>query len=105
VLLEAQASGLPVLVASCGNARDYMRPDLTGTACHAHDVLGFAARASELLIDTVRRRAMAEAARRFAQARSWPAALGPVYGIYRTASQPAPSTCPRRGRSRHLSVP
>jgi phosphatidylinositol alpha 1,6-mannosyltransferase len=88
VLLEAQASGLPVLVASCGNARDYMRPDLTGMACHAHDVFGFAARASELLIDSVRRRAMAEAARRFARSRSWPAALDPVYAIYRTASRP-----------------
>ena len=40
VLLEAQASGLPVLAAS-GNARDHMRRGLTGMECHADDVLGF----------------------------------------------------------------
>jgi glycosyltransferase involved in cell wall biosynthesis len=88
VLLEAQASGLPVLVASGGNARDHMRPGLTGMECHADDVLGFSARASDLLIDTARRRVMGEAARRFAQSRSWPASLDRVYAIYRAASQP-----------------
>jgi glycosyltransferase involved in cell wall biosynthesis len=85
VLLEAQASGLPVLAASGGNARGHMRPGLTGTECHADDVLGFCARASELLIDTARRRLMGEAARRFAQSRSWPASLDRVYSLYRTA--------------------
>ncbi len=88
VLLEAQASGLPVLAASGGNARDNMRHGLTGVECHADDVLGMCARASELLIDTARRRVMGEAARRFAQSRSWPASLDRVYSIYRAASQP-----------------
>jgi phosphatidylinositol alpha 1,6-mannosyltransferase len=98
VLLEAQASGLPVLVANCGNARDYMRPDLTGMACHAHDVLGFAARAAQLLTDPGQRHRMGEAARRFAQSRSWPASLERVYSIYREAGPPGALGAPPAAR-------
>ena len=87
VLLEAQASGLPVLAASGGNAPEHVRPDHTGLVCRPDDVLGFCARASELLTDTARRRVMGEAARRFAQSRSWPAALERVYELYRAAGR------------------
>ena len=51
VELEAQASGLPVLLTSGGTARDHMRPGVTGLVCPSGDVLGFAGRASELLTD------------------------------------------------------
>jgi hypothetical protein len=66
--------------------------------CHADDVLGFCARASELLTDAVRRRLMGEAARRFAQTRSWPASLDRVYGIYRAAGQPGALGAPASRR-------
>jgi glycosyltransferase involved in cell wall biosynthesis len=89
VELEAQASGLPVLVTSGGTARDHMRPGLTGLVCHPDDVLGFAARASELLTDAGRRRVMGEAARRFAQSRPWPSSLERVYALYRAAGRTA----------------
>jgi glycosyltransferase involved in cell wall biosynthesis len=109
VLLEAQASGLPVLVAGGGNARDQMRHGLTGLECHADDVLGFCARAAELLTDTARRRVMGEAARRLAQSRPWPASLDRVYGIYRSAGQPgalgvAPASRPVQPRVGALRV-
>jgi phosphatidylinositol alpha 1,6-mannosyltransferase len=85
VLLEAQASGVPVLVTD-GSARSHMRPGVTGLVCDPGDVLGLAARASELLTDGGGRRVMGDAARRFAQSRSWPTSLDRVYAIYRAAS-------------------
>jgi glycosyltransferase involved in cell wall biosynthesis len=92
VLLEAQASGLPVLAASGGNALEHMRPGHSGIVCRSDDLRGFCARASELLTDAGRRRNMGEAGRRFAQSRSWPASLERVYALYREASRPDASS-------------
>jgi glycosyltransferase involved in cell wall biosynthesis len=98
VELEAQASGLPVLLTSGGTARDHMRPGLTGLVCQPGDVLGLAGRVSELLTDPGRRRVMGEAARRFAQSRSWQGSLERVYALYRSASQTgAVGASPERG--------
>ena len=98
VELEAQASGLPVLLTSGGTARDHMRPGLTGLVCPSGDVLGLAGRVSELLTDPARRRVMGEAARRFAQSRSWQGSLERVYALYRSASQAgAVGASPERG--------
>ena len=98
VELEAQASGLPVLLASGGTARDHMRPGLTGLVCQPGDVLGLAGRVSELLTDPARRRVMGEAARRFAESRSWQGSLERVYALYRSASQTgAVGASPERG--------
>ncbi len=105
VELEAQASGLPVLLTSGGTARDHMRPGLTGLVCHPEHVLGFAACASELLADPARRRVMGEAARRFAQSRSWQASLERVYALYRSASRTgAAGTSPERGPAAPTAV-
>ena len=87
VLLEAQASGLPVLVTGGGTVRDHMRPGLTGMVCRSDDALGLAAQAAELLMDPARRRGMGEAARRFARARSWQASLERVYALYRSTNR------------------
>jgi hypothetical protein len=64
-----------------------VRPDQTGAVCGSDDVLGFCARASELLTDAGRRRVMGDAARRFALSRSWPASLERVYELYRAAGR------------------
>ena len=98
VLLEAQASGLPV-VAGDGASRDHVRPGITAVVCHAHSVLGFGARMTELLTDAARRRAMGDAARRFAQSRSWPGSLERVYALYRAASRPGVLGVPPEPRS------
>ena len=99
VLLEAQASGLPVLVASGGSARDHLRPGVSGVLCRPDDLLELAAQASALLTDAGRRRTMGDAARRFAETRSWPASLDRVYGQYRAASQAACARSAARTRS------
>jgi hypothetical protein len=88
VLLEAQASGLPVLATSGGNALEHVRPGHSSVVCRPDDVLGLCARAAELLTDPGRRRAMGDAGRRFAQSRSWPASLERVFALYRALGQP-----------------
>ena len=86
MLLQAQASGLPVLAASLATARDHIRPGVTGFLAHPEDVMGLRVHAAELLGDDTRRRRMATAARGFAQSRTWAASLGGVYALYRTLS-------------------
>ena len=89
MLLQAQASGLPVLAASLATARDHIRPGVTGFLTHPEDVMGLRVHAAELLGDDSRRRRMATAARGFAQSRTWAASLGGVYALYRTLVTPA----------------
>jgi glycosyltransferase involved in cell wall biosynthesis len=85
VLLEAQASGVPVLVTTAGSARENMRQARTGYACPAGDVGDLADRAATLLVDRDHRREMGGAARLYAVGRSWDASLGPIYDLYRAA--------------------
>ena len=49
MLLQAQASGLPVLAASLATARDHIRPGVTGFLTHPEDVMGLRVHAAELL--------------------------------------------------------
>jgi glycosyltransferase involved in cell wall biosynthesis len=86
VLLEAQASGLPVLAAGTGSARENMRPGITGYTCRAGDVAELAARAAALLVDRDHRQEMGRAARAYAQTRSWSVSLAPVYDLHRRAA-------------------
>lgn len=83
VVLEAQASGLPVVVADGGGARENMRDEETGYVCRSRDAADFCRRIAELLYDADRRTQMSAAARRFAAGRSWTAALEPVFSAYR----------------------
>jgi glycosyltransferase involved in cell wall biosynthesis len=85
VVLEAQASGLPVVVAAGGGPRENMRHGETGYVCRSGDAWSFCERLGELLRDPARRRLMSDAARRYAETRTWSACLAPVYSLYRTA--------------------
>jgi glycosyltransferase involved in cell wall biosynthesis len=85
VVLEAQASGLPVLVSDVGGPRENMRDGETGFVCRSGNVEDFSGRLAALLRDPARRTDMSLAARRFAGERTWPAALQPVYALYRSA--------------------
>jgi glycosyltransferase involved in cell wall biosynthesis len=87
VVLEAQASGLPVLVTSMGGPQENMRHGRTGFACRPADVLDFCTRLTELLTDASRRAGMAAAARRYAETRPWSTSLEPLYSVYRTAAE------------------
>lgn len=91
VVLEAQASGLPVLVSDAGGPRENIRPGETGHVCT--DVEDFAHRSTELLRYASKRRPMGRAAREYALTRSWASALEPLYRAYaqtRTASASVP---------------
>jgi glycosyltransferase involved in cell wall biosynthesis len=81
VVLEAQASGLPVLVTDDGGPKENMINGETGHVCS--DQHAFARRLTELAWNPERRTQQALAARRYALTRSWPDALAPLYHAYR----------------------
>ena len=90
VVLEAQASGLPVLVSQIGGPRENMRPGETGFVCH--ELRDFVSRAGELLKYSGKRQRFSESARQYAQTRRWETALEPLYRSYASAvpvTQPA----------------
>jgi glycosyltransferase involved in cell wall biosynthesis len=66
-VVEAQASGLPVVVATRGAARENMIDGVTGLAVDARNVEEVAAAIERLLADDTRRRHMSDAAVAFAQ--------------------------------------
>jgi glycosyltransferase involved in cell wall biosynthesis len=85
VVLEAQASGLPVVVTDAGGPRENIVHGTTGYVCRSADAADFSRRVAELLREPGRRADMSTAARHFAEARTWPSTLLPVYTLYRSA--------------------
>lgn len=83
VVLEAQASGLPVLVTDAGGPQENLIDGTTGFVCH--DLQSFTRRAASLLASASRRRQMADDARRYAEGRQWSDALVPLFRAYREA--------------------
>jgi glycosyltransferase involved in cell wall biosynthesis len=63
-LLEAQASGVPVVAGANGGVGEIMIPGVTGLLVAPGDPLAFAAAVRDLMLDHSRRAAFAEAARR-----------------------------------------
>jgi glycosyltransferase involved in cell wall biosynthesis len=84
VVLEAQASGLPVVVSDRGGPCENMINGESGIVCRGGDLSSFAAAVQELG-DPARRRSFGAAARRYAESRSWEESLRPVYALYRAA--------------------
>jgi glycosyltransferase involved in cell wall biosynthesis len=80
VVLEAQASGLPVLVSDAGGPRENIRAGQSGFVCCGCE--DFASRTIELLRSPSMRRRMGEGARQYALTRGWAAALDPLYRAY-----------------------
>ncbi len=91
VVLEAQASGLPVVVADEGGPQENMLAGTTGFVCRGGDPVSFAGRVSELIFDEGLRGRMAGQARTYALTRQWHHALRPLYQAWR---QPAPEPAP-----------
>jgi glycosyltransferase involved in cell wall biosynthesis len=73
VLLEALASGLPVVTAESAGGAELITPDVGVVLADSDDVAALAAALRGLLAAPERRRAMAAAARQLALAHSWPA--------------------------------
>jgi len=81
VVLEAQASGLPVAVTDEGGAKENMVPGTTGVVCGSTRELS--RQVLELCVRTESRQRMAAAAAGYAMGRPWKTALAPLYQAYR----------------------
>jgi glycosyltransferase involved in cell wall biosynthesis len=82
VVLEAQASGVPVIVSGSGGPRENLRAGRTGRVCHTLDpdewARTMAAQLSDPAFDATR-----AAAREYALTRTWERALEPLFRAYR----------------------
>lgn len=104
VVLEAQASGLPVLVTDAGGPRENIVDGQTGFICP--DAPAFTRQLHDLVSNPERRAAIARHARAYAETRSWPRALEPLFDAYREVAADAtprvtlPVWAPRRAEVR-----
>jgi glycosyltransferase involved in cell wall biosynthesis len=85
VVLEAQASGVPVIVSDRGGPCHQITPRVTGEVCAAGDAEAFAAAAARLLRDAGRRAAMGAAARQLVMGRTWDVAMRPLFAVWEAA--------------------
>ncbi len=87
--LEAQASGVPVVVSDAGGLPETVSPGKTGLVVEHQDRRQLAAAVLELLLDEPRRQTMAAAARAWAMATfSWDVIAGELEAIYAEALTP-----------------
>jgi glycosyltransferase involved in cell wall biosynthesis len=85
MVLEAQACGLPVVVADRGGAQELVRPDRTGFLCRSGDVESFAGTVVTLLRQPALRAEIGGAARADAERTGWAPALEEVLDAWRAA--------------------
>lgn len=84
VILEAQASGLPVIVTDQGGPRENIIHGETGLIVPGGDAMALARAMAELCGNHQRRQAMAAAAREYSQTRSFEAAFMRQWNLYST---------------------
>jgi len=82
VVLEAQASGLPVVVTDSGGPRENVLPDRTGLIVRAGDASGLLDALETLLSDHTKRRQMGNAARQYMENRSNERAFEETWKLY-----------------------
>lgn len=82
VVLEAQASGLPVICCSHGGACENMKPGVSGLTAQSRNLEEFIRHIETILDDEDMRSAMAQAARQFVKPRSWEKVFGELFDIY-----------------------
>jgi len=93
VVLEAMASGVPVVATRVGGIPFEVTPD-TGVLIEAGDYRGLAAQLDRLCADPALRRAMGNAGRnRVHDQFSWDASAEKAIGIYRSVAQQAQGMC------------
>jgi phosphatidylinositol alpha 1,6-mannosyltransferase len=84
VVLEAMASGLPVIAPPAGGVADHLRHDINGIAVPPSDVDSMATEIVALTLDAPRRRRLAEGARSTALALDWRSELDRLDASYRS---------------------
>ena len=84
VVLEAMASGTPVVAAAEGGLLDLVRDGVTGHLCPYGDQTASIAAIQKLLLDPVHHERMSHAARLDAKQWNWAAATRQLEGYYRT---------------------
>ena len=82
VVLEAQASGLPVVISGTGGPRENMVAGRTGTVCYRDEPDEWASAIACVLRDEARHSEMRLAARQYALTRTWELAMQPLYRTY-----------------------
>lgn len=82
VVLEAQASGLPVVVTSAGGPREAMQPGRTGLVVEPYDARALAMSVLDLMLDRERLADMSRLARKFAAQISFDQAFLKTWDIY-----------------------
>lgn len=85
VVLEAMASGIPVLTSDRGGVLENVRQAINGVMVPAGDAAAFADGIAELVAHPERRQAMGAAARAFAIGRDWERELDELEPMYRRA--------------------
>src|SRR5205823_9309747 len=76
VILEAQASGLPVVVSDSGGPKELVEDNANGLITKSHDVEDFTRAIRALVADSALRERMGRFARQSVIDRSWPSAFG-----------------------------
>ncbi len=82
VVLEAQASGIPVIVSNLGGPKENMCPNLTGLVVTEDSVSAWERAITTLLAAPGRRRRMGQAARKLMEARSFDTACVQTWQMY-----------------------
>lgn len=86
VILEAMASGLPVVAAASGGAVDLVKPKISGFLFDPATPEELGAPLRALAADPALRARMGNAGRRLAEKRSWPSVMEEMIGHYRRAA-------------------
>ena len=92
VILEAQASGLPVIVTDQGGPRENMIPDETGLAVAGNNAAALSEAVGDLINRPLRLRQMAKAARAYMESRSFEAAFQEHWNMYTREADEHPQT-------------
>jgi glycosyltransferase involved in cell wall biosynthesis len=75
VIIEAQASGVPVVVSDSGGPKELVEDKANGLITKSHDVEDFTRAVRTLVVDRGLRKRMGECARKSVVDRSWPSAF------------------------------
>jgi len=80
VVIEAQASGVPVIVSDTGGPKELVEENVNGVVTKSHDVEDLARAIRDLVNDKRKRHQMSRQARQAVIDRSWPGAFRKFWG-------------------------